>query len=390
MILTSITTRGRLLLTSGITLVALSLLLGQRDLMHAALLCTLLPLLSVGLVSRSKAGLVASRSVTANRVTQGTEVQVTVRFKNNAHLPTGTILLNESSSDLPDQHFTLDRVAPQGRRQLTYVVRPDRRGIYTVGPLRATIVDPFGLAQIAQVFKATESIIVLPQVHVLSPRQYRGRREGGSQTRTNAINISGEDDVVPRPYRIGDELRRIHWKASAKTGDLMVRHEEQPWRTSATVIMDLREHPKFEWIVSAAASVVNHMLRQGFAVHLLDTANHLLGSADDGHALDNLQTVLALVQPQPTHRIAVGTTTDNDSGDTVVIALLSAMDHNNAMTIAGIRRGRHGIALLVTNDDDSQATASLLAAQGWTVKMAEPGDTPSQTWARLSTTKGSR
>ena len=69
----------------------------------------------------------------------------------------------------------------------------------------------------------------------------------------------GEDDVIPREYRTGDELRRVHWKSTARSGELMVRREEHPWRTRATVFLDTRavahrgQGPasSFEWAVSA-------------------------------------------------------------------------------------------------------------------------------------------
>ncbi len=43
-----------------------------------------------------------------------------------------------------------------------------------------------------------------------------------------------------REYRLGDDLRRVHWASTARTGDLMVRREEQPWQSRATVLLDTR------------------------------------------------------------------------------------------------------------------------------------------------------
>ena len=47
--------------------------------------------------------------------------------------------------------------------------------------------------------------------------------------------------MIPRDYHPGDEVRRIDWKASARTGALMVRSEENPWRSAITLVLDLRE-----------------------------------------------------------------------------------------------------------------------------------------------------
>ena len=43
-----------------------------------------------------------------------------------------------------------------------------------------------------------------------------------------------------REYRYGDDLRKVHWRATARTGQLMVRLEERPWRAQATLLLDTR------------------------------------------------------------------------------------------------------------------------------------------------------
>lgn len=387
----ALTRRGKTMLSAAVVIAVIALLAGQRDLMHIAVLCLVLPLLSAVLVTRSTGGLLVARSVSAHRVNQGATITVTLKFKNSGNLPTGTILIEERGPNENVKRFALDRIAPLGRRQFTYEFAPRYRGLHKIGPLVATIVDPFGLASVTRHFNSSESVIALPNLYRLNARQFSGRRTGGSDSHTQAINVSGEDDVVPRPYRTGDELRRIHWKASARTGELMVRHEEQPWRTSATVIVDCRESPEFEWIVSCAASITTHLIQQGFAVHVLDTGNALLGTADDGHASENLLTMFALLNAQKMHRVAVGTTTDHDAGDTLVIAVVSPMGSEDASTLAAARRGRSGTAIIAAQSgasatDSAQATASLLQSQGWTVGIAVQGETPDQTWDRARAT----
>ena len=94
----------------------------------------------------------------------------------------------------------------------------------------------------------------------------RGRRRGpGPRT------PPGEDDVIPRPYRDGDELRRVHWRSTARHGELMVRREEQRWRNRAVLLLDTRARAhsgpgagsSFEFAVSAAASIGVHLARGG-------------------------------------------------------------------------------------------------------------------------------
>ena len=57
-------------------------------------------------------------------------------------------------------------------------------------------------------------------------------------TRTAAA--SGEHDIATREYRYGDDLRRVHWRSTARRGELMVRRDEQPHQMQATVLVDRR------------------------------------------------------------------------------------------------------------------------------------------------------
>ncbi len=92
--------------------------------------------------------------------------------------------------------------------------------------------------------------------------------------------------MIPRGYRRGDDLRRVHWRSTARYGELMVRREEQPQRSRATVLLDTRgvafegagPDSAFEWAVSGAASSLVHLLEQGFSVRLLtDTGTSVPG-----------------------------------------------------------------------------------------------------------------
>src|SRR5690606_1012528 len=93
----------------------------------------------------------------------------------------------------------------------------------------------------------------------------------------------GADNLIPRAYMSGDSMRRIHWRASAHRGDLMVRQEEQESTPEATVVFDrnvdrygrealLRpgEDPAFEAAVSACASAVARLTDEGYVVTVID------------------------------------------------------------------------------------------------------------------------
>ena len=121
--------------------------------------------------------------------------------------------------------FVIDRIEPRGAREMAYRVRADVRGRYHVGPLTVRLADPFGLVELARSFSAA-AITVTPPIVPLPPGRLTGSWTGGGGSRARMIASAGEDDVAPREYRHGDDLRRVHWRSTARRGELMVRREE--------------------------------------------------------------------------------------------------------------------------------------------------------------------
>ena len=142
---------------------------------------------------------------------------------------------------------------------MAYTVRADVRGRYEVGPLVVRLTDPFGLCELTRSFPSMDQLTVIPQVVALPSVRLAGEYAGAGESRARSVAVHGEDDAATREYRHGDDLRRVHWRSTARVGELMVRREEQPWESRATVVLDTRatahrgEGPtaSFEWAVSA-------------------------------------------------------------------------------------------------------------------------------------------
>ena len=83
-------------------------------------------------------------------------------------------------------------------------------------------------------------LLVVPRVRPLGAGGPAGGHGGGGEGARRTIAVHGEDDVSTREYRHGDDLRKVHWRATARTGELMVRLEERPWRSQATLLLDTR------------------------------------------------------------------------------------------------------------------------------------------------------
>ena len=98
----------------------------------------------------------------------------------------------------------------------------------------------------------------------------RARRAAGSAASVETAHAraqaaDGEDFLTLREYEVGDDLRRVHWRSTARVGDLMIRQDEAQWRARAIVVLDTRpdahDARSFETTVEATASVVDRLAR---------------------------------------------------------------------------------------------------------------------------------
>ena len=292
--LSGLTTRGRSFFAAAGAAAIAALILGEKDLLRVAVLLTVLPLLAAGYVGRTRYKLSCSRVLEPVRVPVGSTARVVLRLRNMSNLPTGTLLLEDR---LPYALGTRPRLVLErlGRRQasaVAYTVRADVRGKYELGPLVVRLTDPFGLCELTRAFPTVDRLMVIPQVVTLPQVRMAGEFAGAGQSRARSVAVHGEDDAATREYRHGDDLRRVHWRSTARVGELMVRREEQPWESRATVVLDSRalahrgEGPtaSFEWAVSAVASVAAHLRGNGYRLRMVtDTGVDVDTSDVDGH-----------------------------------------------------------------------------------------------------------
>ena len=152
-----------------------------------------------------------------------------------------------------------------------------RPGLFQVGPLMLTVADPFGLVETSRTFTRSHHLLVTPRVYKLPEVRLGADRAGSGENRPRAIASAGEEDATVREYRDGDDLRRVHWRSTARRGSLMVRREEQPWQSRCSIFLDARTishhghgpSSSLEWAVSAAASIGTDRIRRGYVTTML-------------------------------------------------------------------------------------------------------------------------
>jgi uncharacterized protein (DUF58 family) len=228
---------------------------------------------------------------------------------------------------------------------VAYTVRADVRGRYPIGPLVIRLTDPFGLCELTRSFPSIDRLTVIPQVVALPTVRLAGEYAGTGDSRARSVAVHGEDDAATREYRRGDDLRRVHWRSTARTGELMVRREEQPWESRATVVLDTRvfahrgEGPtaSFEWAVSAAASVAVHLRQAGYKVRMVTGGGVDIDATEvggEGVLLDTLADV-KLAQNGDISILVEQVRRRSDGG--LIIGLFGSLTTAEAEILAGMR-----------------------------------------------------
>ncbi|NBM18170.1 DUF58 domain-containing protein [Streptomyces sp. GC420] len=410
-----LTTRGRSFLAAGVAAAVCAYVLGQGDLLRVGLLLAVLPLLCVAVLYRTRYRVAASRRLTPGRVPAGSEARVHLRMDNVSRLPTGLLMLQDRVPYVlgPRPRFVLDRVEAGGRREVSYRVRSDLRGRYPLGPLQLRLTDPFGMCELTRSFSAYDTLTVVPRVEPLPPVRMTGEAQGYGDGRHRSLALAGEDDVIPRGYRYGDDLRRVHWRSTARYGELMVRREEQPQRARCTVLLDTRRiahrgagpDSAFEWAVSASASVTVHMLERGFSVRLLtDTGDSVPGEGSGGfagglggatqesaEAAGLMMETLAVIDHSDGAGLSRAYDVLRGGNEGLLVAFLGALDEEQAAVVARMRQ-RTGFAVAFLLDGDAwtrggsgssellEERLRMLREAGWTALAAPPGASAADLW----------
>ncbi|MBQ1013018.1 DUF58 domain-containing protein [Micromonospora sp. M51] len=228
------------------------------------------------LVAAWRPRLAVTRRADPDRVARGEPASMTLTVRNTGRLRSANLLAEDRCGERTVPVPVL-RLRPGRDTEVRYDVPTDRRGVVPVGPLRVTRRDPLGLVALARPYGATVPVWVHPRVHPLAAVPTGAGR-----------SLDGRVDGVPhgsitfdslREYVVGDELRRVHWRTSARVGELMVRENVDTSLPRLVVLLDNRvaAHPgrvggvaeSFESACEAAASIVTAAHRADLPVLLL-------------------------------------------------------------------------------------------------------------------------
>jgi uncharacterized protein (DUF58 family) len=267
-----------------------------------------------------------------------------------------------------------------------YGLRASRRGVYEVGPLVAIAGDPLGLTQKETLVAEPFELLVHPRVELVSDRPLTRQFEDPPiRPPVSKPWPSGLEFYGMREYVRGDDLRRIVWRASARTGKIMVREAEQGITDHVTIILDTDRgshssdgeglSESFEMGVRAAASLGVRHLREGYEVKIEANGGpltrHLRGPSQQLGMLDSLARVEL---DRAGLSGAIGrllTNRQRDAHNILITPKLTAHEAAQLRLLLGT-----GVSILVVcllwNEEDA-GTVGVAASLGCQVVSVKPG-----------------
>ena len=296
-----LTTTGWGVAVGSFTLVVVGRLLGIYELFLVGAGGGALVIAAIIRVATIRLRVDVTRELHPARVHAGTPSRVELRVRNRSALRTPVLTMRDPVGRGRTARVVL---APLGKDEMVraaYRLPTERRGLLKVGPMQIEITDPFGLASVTTEGASFTELTVWPAVDDVLPLPHTsGDDPLAGADHPNSLSAQGDDFYALRPYVVGDDLRRVHWKSAARADDLMVRQDEMPWQGRATVILDSRRgthsDESFERAVSAAASVILASARRRFLVRLVTTAGDDTQFAAGGAHVENILERLSTIE----------------------------------------------------------------------------------------------
>jgi uncharacterized protein (DUF58 family) len=409
-----LTSRALGFLGAGVALYLAGRLTGASELYMLAVAALLLPLAGFLIVRWGTYRLGSSRSLRPVRTEVGGRIAVSLRLRNLGRLETGVLLLEDK---LPFQlgqpaRFVVPGIAGDDRELLNYEISAGARGRYTVGPLVVRLSDPLGLAQVTSELAGTSEVVVHPKVEALTPPSLGGELASAASSRVRHLFSQGDEFYTTRDYRDGDDLRKVHWRSSAKRGQLMIRQEERPWQARALLALDLRRgahrgqggQASFERMVSIAASIAVRLGASGYELGMISDEGQQVRTANSGDQATAMLDFLASVEPsRSTSLVPLADRLARATGEGLLIAVLTVPTAEEASALARCRLGFAGaLGLLIRADSwvglagrevaaaeaHAAGIGTLLDRAGWRTAIITRNDRLDDPWRRLTAPSG--
>ena len=204
----------------------------------------------------------------------GDRMRVTYTLRNSSRFPKPWLEIHNPTTlpgGLPGRAITLG-----GHSERSWLIRAPlmRRGHFRIEPLHIRTGDPFGFFEAAATVGQGISVVVYPRLEPLPMWRLPAASLEGSHASPERTLQTTPLATTVRPYAPGDSMNRIHWKSTARHGDIQVKEFDLEQTADAWIILDLQrgiqagrgEESTAEAAIRAAASIADKALNENRAV----------------------------------------------------------------------------------------------------------------------------
>jgi len=298
-----LTSRGRLSLVLFLCLLVVGRVLGVTELFGIAAAAGALVIVALVQARPGSVRVAMSGRVTPEGISVGDPAVLELFVENIGAAPSPPGRLQLLPSGGGRHRVLVPRLAPEERATVTVGLDTRARGRKTVNGYEAVVVDSLGLATRNLASSGSFSCLVRPRVEELPQTLPIGAGGLGLESTKSSAERLRSGASLLREYVEGDDLRLVHWRTTARVGDLMVREGGEPdvsGRSGATVVLVTQAEPgpRFERAVEVAASVLKAAHDEG-PFRLVTTAGYDSGMGTGDWHFETAILTLATVDPGP-------------------------------------------------------------------------------------------
>lgn len=395
----TLTLRGGVMLGVAILSVSVAYIAAWPELLVLGSFCAIPPLLALVVVARRRPRFIVERFTAPAMVSAGATGSVRLRLRSASRAVTASERWSDDLPWSPGKRPWRDMPALNPGEEVTlhYDAVPPRRGVVELGPLVVDVGDPFGLARGEFSVGSQQRVVVSPESVDLGQALADLASDSGSARLFHHRALAGDHDIMTRDYRPGDALRRVHWKASAHHGELMVREDEKRSHAESVIFVDTRrqnwrdvsrspspdrpDSERFEWALSMVASLRDYLIRHGLRVSVVESAVRQLADAE--HAEEFIES-LARVQLSYHDGPAVRMTEKMFESVSSLFAIVDAPDDETITALVEQRR-EFGLAVVFLMGPSRGNVEARLSGSGWMVQRVPDGESVGKAWQSWTT-----
>ena len=203
----------------------------------------------------------------------GEEIKVNLQVRNKGWLPILWLELRETLPVAlvgPNNFQSAIHLGPRAEAKFEYTVEARKRGYYPIGPLSISTGDILGLREALRAEIQAEHLVVYPKIIPFTSIGIPSHSPQGTLRHSLPLFEDPTRVLGKRPYRSGDSLRTIDWKASASAGQLQVRLFEPSIALETCIMLNLNAEDYYyrsrldasELAIVVAASIANWIVNK--------------------------------------------------------------------------------------------------------------------------------